>query len=100
MAAVETPRDLSLQDLSLSSAEQPDISYHPDLEKYTARTKRRLETEVLTKEIPKGFPSKLESTLVWEGKDFQKDEWVVVLTEPEISEIDSSIESFKGIDTR
>lgn len=98
MAAVETLRDLSLQNLSISSSGQPDISYHPDFQSYTARTKRRLETELLTNEIPKGFPSRLESKLVWEGTDFQKNEWVVVLTESETSEIDSAIESFKGID--
>lgn len=92
MAAIETPAPP--QDIG---PKQPDISYHPDLESYKARTKRRHETETLATVLPEGFPKKLESKLVWEGNDFKKDEWVVVLTEPDIAEIDSAIEGFKGM---
>lgn len=43
---------------------QPDIQYHPDYEKYQARTERRKATEILTKTLPAGFPAELISPLV------------------------------------
>lgn len=76
---------------------QPDISYHPDLQNYNARTKRRLQTESLAQAVPQGFPQRLESPLVWEADDFKPDEWVVVLSDSDILEVDSAIEKFKGI---
>lgn len=80
-----------------SSPVQPDISYHPDLQNYNARTKRRLATESLAQVLPQGFPHRLESPLVWEADDFKPDEWVVVLSDSDILEVDSAIEKFKGI---
>lgn len=79
------------------SSVQPDISYHPDLKNYNARTKRRLETESLAQVLPRGFPHRLESPLVWEADDFEPDEWVVVLSDSDILEVDSAIEKFKGM---
>lgn len=93
MTASETPKELSS---SQPAPTQPDISYHPDLTNYRARTKRRLETEKLAQELPNGFPRQLGSALVWEGDDFQQDEWVVALAKSEILELDSAIENFKG----
>lgn len=93
--ATEVSRDSPFQNPSAST--QPDITYHPSLSNYKARTKRRLETEKLIQVLPKGFPEILESNLVWEADDFQQDEWVVALTESEILEIDSAIENFKGM---
>lgn len=86
----------ALQVPQKADSAQPDISYHPDLGNYKARTKRRLDSEKLVQELPKGFPQRLQSPLVWEGDDFRQDEWVVTLTESEILELDSAIENFKG----
>ncbi|KAL0631035.1 hypothetical protein Q9L58_010111 [Maublancomyces gigas] len=79
-----------------SNSVQPDISYHPDLQNYNARTKRRLQAESLAQVLPQGFPRRLESPLVWEADDFKLDEWVVVLSDSDILEVDSAIEKFKA----
>ncbi|KAH0582335.1 hypothetical protein H2248_010281 [Termitomyces sp. 'cryptogamus'] len=48
---------------------QPDIEYHPNREKWYARTARRLHEvpSFPTTPLPPGYPKKLESPLVWEG---------------------------------
>ncbi|PWY93134.1 TfdA family oxidoreductase [Aspergillus sclerotioniger CBS 115572] len=76
---------------------QPDIQYHPDWDKYQARTARRTATETLPKTVPHGFPTELVSNLVWEGCDVEgRDDWVVRLTETELDEIDAALQSFKA----
>ncbi|PYH87314.1 putative TfdA family oxidoreductase [Aspergillus uvarum CBS 121591] len=76
---------------------QPDIQYHPDWDKYQARTARRKATETLPQTVPDDFPAELVSNLVWEGKDVEsRDDWVVRLTETELDEIDGALQSFKA----
>ncbi|KAK6815129.1 Taurine catabolism dioxygenase TauD TfdA family protein [Aspergillus parasiticus SU-1] len=76
---------------------QPDIQYHPDYEKYTARRARRQATEQLSKTLPEGFPQKLESPLVWEGKDVEKrDDWIYRLNDAQREEIDAALKSFQA----
>lgn len=76
---------------------QPDIQYHPDFEKYQARTRHRKETESLQTSLPPGFPQKLTSPLVWEGKDVeQRSDWIYKLTDEQLDEIDAGLKSFKG----
>lgn len=75
---------------------QPDIQYHPEYEKYKARTLRRKETEVLESTLPHGFPQKLESPLAWEGKDIEKrNDWIYHLSDSQLNEIDAALEHFK-----
>ncbi|KAG6839150.1 hypothetical protein C0991_005405, partial [Blastosporella zonata] len=52
---------------------QPDIQYHPDREKWHTRTARRLQEDptLPSTPLPQEFPKKLDSPLVWEGKDWQ-----------------------------
>lgn len=79
-------------------AKQPQIEYHPNEEQYRARTTRRLaENPSLTKSaLPKGFPQKVESPLVWEGKDFKDEsEWVYELTHDQLKEIDDAVKHFR-----
>ncbi|RAK82239.1 Clavaminate synthase-like protein [Aspergillus fijiensis CBS 313.89] len=76
---------------------QPDIQYHPDWDKYQARTARRKATETLPQTVPNGFPTELVSNLVWEGKDVaSRDDWVVRLSETELDEIHGALQSFKA----
>lgn len=76
---------------------QPDIQYHPDYEKYVDRTKRRLESETLSKSLPPGLPEQLSSPFVWDGQDIQgRDDWVVVLSDSDVEEIDQALKHFKG----
>lgn len=96
------------QNLSLSSPavgadaekpKQPDIEYHPDRVKWEARTARRLQAEpnLPKSALPKGFPKKLESPLVWEGKDWKEEkEWVYELNVDEVKEIDDAVNHFHG----
>ena len=75
---------------------QPDIEYTPDEEKYRARTKRRLETEDLSKTLPDGFPAQLNSSLVWEGSSLAKTfDWNYKLSAEDIDEIEAALKHFQ-----
>lgn len=76
---------------------QPDIGYTPDFAKYTARSKRRAETEQLSHELPAGFPQQLESELVWDPESLEKTkyDWNYVLTEEDIAELRTALAHFK-----
>lgn len=76
--------------------QQPDIEYAPNIDKWRARTQRRLQTETLTKELPEGFPKKLESDLVWEGEGLkERYDWTYELNEAELEEIEAALKHFK-----
>jgi hypothetical protein len=84
----------------LSATTQPDIEYHPNEENWKARTARRLaEDPSLPKStLPAGFPTRLESPLVWEGKDWKDElEWVYNLTPEHLKEIDDGVHHFHGM---
>lgn len=79
-----------------SSNVQPDIGYAPDLDKYNARTRRRFETEIISKSLPEGFPKKLTSDLVWEGQDLaSRYDWVLELDKTDLEEIEEALRHFK-----
>jgi len=75
---------------------QPDISYHPDFEKFQLRTERLKAQRSSNSGLPTGFPAQLTGPLVWEGKDFtDENEWTFSLTEPQVEEIHKALEHFK-----
>jgi hypothetical protein len=78
--------------------QQPDIDYAPTEEKWRARTERRLKTETLGTELPKGFPRKLSSPLVWDGQTLQEDShtWTYKLGCGDLEEIDQALRYFQG----
>lgn len=79
-------------------ATKPDIGYSPNLGKYLARTKRRVETEQvhLNKLLPPGFPRQLVSQLVWEGdKVGSKYQWLFELDDDQVTEIEGALHHFK-----
>jgi hypothetical protein len=81
------------------SLKQPDIEYHPDRVKWQVRTARRLEADPTAPAtaLPDGFPNKLDSPLVWEGKDWKDEkEWMYELKASEIKEIDDAVKRFRG----
>lgn len=78
-------------------AAQPDITYQPDREKWQARTARRLaeNPSLLSSALPEGFPKKLDSPLVWEGKDWTDEkQWVYELDADELKELDDAARHF------
>lgn len=78
------------------TAQQPDIQYLPDFDKWKARTERRLRSETLSKELPPGFPKKLVSDLVWDGANIKDHyNWTYVLTDADLKELDDSLTHFK-----
>ncbi|GFF30446.1 hypothetical protein IFM61606_10538 [Aspergillus udagawae] len=79
--------------------QQPDIDYAPNEEKWRARTERRLKTETLGTELPKGFPRKLSSPLVWDGQTLQEDshKWTYKLSCGDLEEIDQALRHFQGL---
>ncbi|KAK7420850.1 hypothetical protein QQZ08_010251 [Neonectria magnoliae] len=77
---------------------QPDIAYTPNHDAYIARVKRRQETEKLDKTLPAGYPEKLVSDLVWDGRDLAKSyDWNYHLTEADLEELDEALRGFKAL---
>ncbi|KAE8445881.1 hypothetical protein EG329_012805 [Mollisiaceae sp. DMI_Dod_QoI] len=77
---------------------QPDISYHPDFEKFRLRTEHLKAQRRPDVGLPAGFPARLTGPLVWEGKDFEnKSPWDLVLTKPQLEEIHNALLHFKGL---
>lgn len=75
---------------------QPDIAYHPNFDSYQVRSQHRQKTEKLPTTVPSGFPQQLSSPLVWEGKEVEtSNDWIVVLTEAQLDEIDQALNHFK-----
>lgn len=56
-----------------------------------------MQPSLLNTPLPADFPAKLESPLVWEGKDFTKgeQEWVYALSGDELKEVDDALKHFK-----
>lgn len=78
---------------------QPDIEYHPNEEKWKARTARRLAEDhtLLQTPLPTGFPHKLESPLVWDERDWKDpQQWEYQLTIAQLKEIDDAVKHFNG----
>ncbi|KAF8954538.1 hypothetical protein BDZ97DRAFT_461915 [Flammula alnicola] len=86
--------------ITVDSPKQPDIAYHPDEVKWKARTARRLAEDptLLQTPLPEGFPQKLDSPLVWEGKDWKNpSEWEYTLSADHLKEIDDAVHHFNGM---
>jgi len=74
----------------MDSMKQSDIEYHPDEAKYCARTARRLaeNPSLANVALPKGFQPKVEGPIIWEGKDWtREDQWLYNLNTEELDEI-------------
>jgi hypothetical protein len=94
-----TPHDPVQNIYRAEQPEQPDISYHPDEGRWKSRTEDRLrESPFLPSQpLPDGFPLKLESPLVWEGKDWTSEtQWVYDLSRAELEEIEDAVKYFKS----
>ena len=73
-------------------------SYNPsdeDAQRYWDAEASRVTPDV---DVPDGFPQRLESTLVWTGKEIAEDQssWKMELTKDEIAGIDAALSSFEG----
>jgi hypothetical protein len=76
---------------------QPDISYHPNFEKYQLRSERLKALRPANSGLPTGFPEQLRGPLVWEGKDFTDEkEWTFSLNESQLEEIHQALVHFKS----
>jgi hypothetical protein len=100
VTAIATPPPLGLSFSTTPAAQpppgQPDISYHPDWNKYQARVTRRTQTEDLPKSLPEGFPKELKGDLIWEGESLaQSYDWTYVLSTDQLAEIDNAVTHFK-----
>jgi hypothetical protein len=75
---------------------QPDISYEPNMANYLARIKRRHKSEKLESCLPEGFPTQLESKLVWEGQNLlERFNWNYELTDSDVKEIEAALHHFQ-----
>lgn len=85
--------------MTVGTATQPDIEYHPDPAKYKTRTAQRLaeNPDLSRMHLPAGFPAKVEGPVVWEGKDWtNEDQWVYKLNDEELKEIDGAMKRFES----
>lgn len=83
----------------VAHAQQPDIGYTPDHNKYLARVQRRLNSETLDKTLPPGFPTELKSNLVWDGTDIpNRFNWTYELTASDLDEIESALQHFQSLE--
>jgi hypothetical protein len=79
-------------------AQQPDIGYTPDHDKYLARVQKRLKGGNLGKALPPGFPAELKSLLVWDNTDIaERFNWTYELTASDQEEIKQALENFKKL---
>lgn len=77
-------------------AHQPDISYHPDFQKYQLRSERIRPPNASNSKLPEGFPQYLTGPLVWEGLDWTDErQWTLVLSQQDREEIDGALKKFK-----
>ena len=84
--------------MAIAVAQQPDIGYTPDHDKYLARVPRRLKSENLEKTLPSGFPTELESDLVWDQTDIaERFNWTYELTTTDLDEIEEALDHFKSL---
>jgi len=84
---------------SMKNAGQPDIDYHPDEVKWKARTARRLaeDPSLPSTPLPSGFPTHLESPLVWKGSDWKEEkEWVYELSSDHLQELENALRHFQS----
>ncbi|KAJ7063600.1 hypothetical protein C8F01DRAFT_1279522 [Mycena amicta] len=84
---------------TITVPKQPDISYHPDEEKFRARTARRLAEDrtLLQQPLPAGFPARIDGPIVWEGKDWtEESQWVYNLSQQQLEEIDHALAHFNS----
>ncbi|KZM25446.1 uncharacterized protein EKO05_0008126 [Ascochyta rabiei] len=82
----------------VAHAQQPDIGYKPDYDKYLARVQKRLKNEALDKTLPPGFPTELKSDLVWDNTDIaDRFNWTYKLTSSDLDEIEGALQHFKSL---
>lgn len=77
---------------------QPDIAYTPNWDTYQSRVERHVKDEKRSQDLPQGFPTKLESDLVWDGQTVSdKYQWWYKLDEADIEEINHALKHFKSM---
>jgi hypothetical protein len=91
MASISTTTPLAL----------PNLSYHPNFEQYQLRAKLQLLSEESTQDLPDRYPKRLDSALVWEGKDVntpeKQQEWLLHLSGEQLNEINRALRHFQGL---
>ncbi|OCK91311.1 Clavaminate synthase-like protein [Cenococcum geophilum 1.58] len=76
---------------------QADIDWIPSFEKYQQRVTRRLKEATLEKQVPEGFPASVNYQMCWEGVNMTPSEYVYILSDVEIDEIEHALQHFKGL---
>ena len=84
-----------LSTITETRAVQPDISYHPDFEKYQLRIER-LKPQRDPIGLPPAFPKELKGPLVWGKANFKDDrDWTFSLNDEQRKEIHNALLHFK-----
>lgn len=74
------------------------IEYKADHSTFLARAKIVTKAKTFEqRQILHGYPTKVESKMVWDNARFKAEEWVIHLTNAHLDEIDSALRMFQGL---
>ncbi len=75
------------------------LEYIPNLEKYFARAQKLQDVGVSARDssLPDGLPNRIISKMVWDSSDLEETDWVVLLEEVHLKELDDPLRFFQGI---
>ena len=73
------------------------IEFQPNRDEFLARQDGRLRGEILEKDLPPNWPSRVSGRLAWKGSDFLDDSaFVYHLSDDERNEVREALKYFKG----
>jgi len=78
------------------------IDYFPNFDRHASRTikiKAANEQDGLMC-LPEGFPARIESAMTWSGKSLKIEDWMFVLTDSHLEEVEQALRRFQGMGSR
>lgn len=83
-----------------------EIPYYPNREQYEAGSRCCLQKTYVEGSLPYGFPEKMDSNMVWEGRDItlthtgEEIPYLVILDHSQLEEIDEALKYFQSMSSR
>jgi hypothetical protein len=75
----------------------PDIQWNPSFEKYSERVRMLGKLKIpRPTSVPEGYPEVIKAPWVWEGSDFQNEDYVLQLDTKDVDEVNTALAHFKG----
>jgi hypothetical protein len=75
----------------------PNIEWNPSFSMYRERVRTLADLNIpRPMSVPEGFPNVVCAPWVWDGSDFKNEEYVLILSETDIVEIEQALAIYKG----